>query len=85
MFAINSFAQKDVATCEIIFFHEYLYIQIFTSYITKQIGSWMTKIIQCLFGDQGSNLIDGGLVIEEIVCIDFYFKHLLNSIFVIFL
>jgi len=45
----------------------------------------MTKIIQCLFGDQGSNLIDEGLVIEEIVCIGFYFKHLLNSIFVIFL
>jgi len=28
MFAINSFAQKNVATCEIIFFHEYIYCEL---------------------------------------------------------
>jgi hypothetical protein len=28
MFAINYFAQKDVVTCEIIFFHEYLFCEL---------------------------------------------------------
>jgi hypothetical protein len=49
MFAINTFAQKNVATCEIIFFYEYYFVNVIKKEIQMCFSSNGLEFCVCFF------------------------------------